>query len=104
MAVLNILLPLAFFLVYALPGVAIGGVAFYWTKRLPNTTVRLLVRAALISLAIAPVPAGHSVAPAVWVFFAPDPRLWWFGLLPLLIVWLVSVLILFGFSRSRKSV
>lgn len=93
---------LPFFFVFAFPGITIAGIASYWRKNIHYPWGRVLARAALVSIAIAPMVAGHGgIYPAVFVFFG-SPENWLYGLLPMLVVWAIAVPIIYAMTRPKK--
>jgi hypothetical protein len=90
----------ALFFVFAFPGITIAGIASYWTKNIHSPWTRVLARSALVSIAIAPMLAGHGgIYPAVSVFIFASPRYWWWGLLPMLFVWALATPIIYAITR-----
>jgi hypothetical protein len=97
---------LVVFLLRCLPGIFVGALGWLVTGRMSNKWAQVIFRGLLLALAITPTGAGHAgLIPAAWFFFA-DPHLWFvdsdllvFGLLPLLIVWSLSIPVIFALTR-----
>jgi hypothetical protein len=93
----------ALFFVFAFPGITITGIASYWTKNIHSPWARVLARSALVSIAITPMLAGHAggLYPAVLVFIFASPRYWWYGLLPMLVVWALAAPVIYVITKPR---
>lgn len=93
---------LGIFLILALPGITVAGLAFYWTKNIDNRWGRIQVRSALISIALAPVVVGAhgGIWPAVLIFvLEPAERL--YALSSMLVVWALSVPFIYAITRQK---
>ena len=86
------------FLVFCVPGMLFAGIASFFTTYLRTAWIRVVVRAALVSIAIAPSEDAHgSLWPAIWVLIAADHV----GLRSLLITWMLAVPIVYAITRHE---
>src|SRR5712664_2622397 len=96
----------AIFFLYCLPGIVVACLGWLLTSRIASKWAQVILRGLLIAIAIAPTGGGHAgLIPAVWVFFADphlwfaDSVLWWFGFVPLLIVWSLAIPVIYALTR-----
>jgi hypothetical protein len=93
---------IALFFVFAFPGIAIAGIASYWTKNIHSPWATVLAGSALVSIAIAPIFGPHGgILPAVWIF-ALDPTEWLTALVRMSVVWAFAVPIIYAMTRPKR--
>jgi hypothetical protein len=94
---------IALFFVFAFPGITIAGITSYWTKNIHSPWARVLARSALVSIAIAPVFGPHGgILPAIWIF-ALDPTEWLTAFVRMLVVWALSVPLIYAITRQKSA-
>ena len=84
-----------------LAGVAITFVGWKMSRRMPSGWQRASLRAGLIAVTITPSIYGHmGILPAIYIaFFAPgEDKL--LGVVPILVVWILSFFIILIFERN----
>jgi hypothetical protein len=94
------------FFLFCVPGIFVGALGWFLTSRMAHKTAQLVFRGLLVALAITPTPAVHGgFIPAVWVFWEYRRLRVWdsyvlqYCLLPLLIVWSLSLPIVYALTR-----
>ena len=87
-----------------LPSLLIAFIGWKLTRKLKNSFVRTVVRAAVLSLAFAPTVLGHAGPMfAIWaVFLAPGSYRLLYGLLPIVVTWFVVTIIALSWRRIRR--
>ena|SRR5438552_981307 len=91
--ILGLLLAAAFFVLSTLPGLLLASIGWRLSRRINNHQAKSVIRAGLVSVAIAPTLYGHAgFVPAIWVVFTPDGRLG--AIITLSLVWFIALLIL----------
>ena len=92
---------IALFFVFAFPGITIAGIASYWTKNIHSPWARVVVRSALVSIAIAPAFGLHGgILPAIWIF-ALDPAEWLTSLVRMLVVLALAVPVVYVSTKPK---
>jgi hypothetical protein len=92
------------FLIFALPGIFICLIGWRISQKFKDQSIKILVRAGLVSIAITPSPvfSSHSgFLPAIWIsVFGPNESRWSLGLIPILIIWAITVGIFYIRNKS----
>ena len=102
--ILSLLLAAAFFVLSTVPGLLLASVGWRLSQRISNHQTRNVIRAGLVSVAIAPTPYGHGgFVPAIWAVLFPPVR----GktdvtaIIALLLIWLIALFILLRRTEPR---
>ena len=91
--ILGLLLFVVFYFFTTLPGLFLAYIGWRLSVRIKNAPKRNVIRAALVSIAIAPAPYGHAgFFPAIFVIFFPPS--FYFSVIALSLVWFIAVLVL----------
>ena len=86
------------FLGLCVPGILAAGVLCFLTNFIKRDGLRLVARAALVSIAIAPSEDHHgSLWPAIWGLLAADHA----GLEPLLTTWALAMPIVYMITKPK---
>ena len=93
---LGLLLATIYYFLMTVPGLLLASVGWRLSLRIENVSKRNVIRAALVSIAIAPALYGHAgVFPAMFVVFLPQVGVFrGFAVMSLGVVWFTAFLVL----------
>ena len=105
--IFGLILAAAFFVLSTVPGLLLASVGWKLSQGINSYRTRNVIRAGLVSIAVAPTPYGHAgFVPAIWAVFFPPVR----GktdvtaMIALLFVWLIAFLILLRRTEPRAEI
>jgi hypothetical protein len=89
-------LALVFYFFLILPGLLIAAIGWRLSRRTKKSSLRIIIRAGLISVAIAPTSYGHAgTVPAIWAVFVPPARtIDWAAIIALSSCWFMALVVL----------
>ena len=69
------------------PGILVASLGWWWAGRIKRAWLCTLIRAALVSAALAPGPMGHAATPFPALWFMSTREGW----IPFLVVWALAI-------------
>ena len=103
----GLLLFTVFYFFTTVPGLLLASTGWRLSLRIKNVSKRNVIRAALVSVAIAPAPYGHAgFFPAIFVVFFPPVRgvFDWVAVMALGFVWFTALLVLMYRTKQGHTI